>query len=195
MRWNELFDDLEGQLEHELAVDEAGLRVEEERLRLGRLALRDRLLAPAEECPDRWLRLELRDGGVERARATGFGRDWVAVELDARVRRTGIVPLAAIVALGIEPDQVEPSVRSLGGEEPGGSLAARLGLAFVVRDLCRRRSTVEVRTSVRVLTGTIDRVGRDHFDLALHALDEPRRRGAVSGFAIVAFDQLSLVRL
>ena len=36
MRWDHLFDDLAGQLEHELRAEEADLQHEEERLRLGR---------------------------------------------------------------------------------------------------------------------------------------------------------------
>ena len=45
MRWDNLFDDLEGQLEHELTSEEIDLQAEEERLRLGRMSLRDRILA------------------------------------------------------------------------------------------------------------------------------------------------------
>ena len=43
VRWDNLFDDLEGQLENELNAEDLELRAEEERLRLGRLALRQRL--------------------------------------------------------------------------------------------------------------------------------------------------------
>jgi len=45
MRWDNLFDDLESQLELELGAEDLDLVAEEERLRLGRLALRDRLVA------------------------------------------------------------------------------------------------------------------------------------------------------
>jgi len=45
MRWDSLFDDLESQLEQELGAEEGDLLAEEERLRLGRLTLRDRLVA------------------------------------------------------------------------------------------------------------------------------------------------------
>ncbi|MDI1335854.1 MAG: hypothetical protein PSU94_06675, partial [Lacunisphaera sp.] len=47
MRWEHLFDDLESQLEQELTAEELDLEGEEERLRLGRLSVRDRLVALA----------------------------------------------------------------------------------------------------------------------------------------------------
>jgi hypothetical protein len=43
MRWDNLFDDLESQLEQELSAEEIDLQAEEERLRLARLGIRDRL--------------------------------------------------------------------------------------------------------------------------------------------------------
>ena len=45
MRWDNLFDDLESQLEQELTAEEVDLQAEEERLRLARLCIRDRLRA------------------------------------------------------------------------------------------------------------------------------------------------------
>src|SRR5690606_415092 len=44
MRWENLFDDLAGQLEHELDAEQIDLRGEEERLRIGRLTVRDPLV-------------------------------------------------------------------------------------------------------------------------------------------------------
>ena len=43
--------------------------------------------------------------------------------------------------------------------------------------------------------GTIDRVGRDHVDLAVHDRGEPRREGAVREVRIVPLAALLLVRL
>jgi hypothetical protein len=43
------------------------------------------------------------------------------------------------------------------------------------------------------LTGTIDRVGGDHLDLAMHALDEPRRPESVTGIRTVVTS--SVVRI
>ena len=211
MRWESLFDDLESQLEHELGAEEAQLAAEEERLRLGRLSLRARLSALAagpEGAPGFGsgdsagvLRIELRSGALVSVRALTFGKDWFAGELVAAgVRRPQcVIPFAAISGVLLDRGGVERSLR----EQPGASarLAERIGLSFVLRDLCRRRAAVELDCggnlsgAARVLHGTIDRVGRDHCDLAMHDVGVPRRSALVTGYRIVPFDQLMMLRL
>jgi hypothetical protein len=75
-----------------------------------------------------------------------------------------------------------------------GSLAARLGLPFVLRDLCRRRSALHVRTRHELFHGTIDRVGRDHLDLAEHEPGVPRRERAVRAVRLVPVAEVVLLR-
>jgi hypothetical protein len=53
---------------------------------------------------------------------------------------------------------------------------------------------VRAQTAAGVLSGTIDRVGADHLDLALHAPGEWRRAEAVTGVATVGFGGLYAVR-
>ena len=55
-----------------------------------------------------------------------------------------IVPLAAIAALLPTPAQVGTSL--IPATEPSTRLAERIGLTFVLRDLCRRRMAVHVTT-------------------------------------------------
>jgi hypothetical protein len=67
---------------------------------------------------------------------------------------------------------------------------------FVVRDLVRRRVAVSVHlTQGRMLTGTVDRAGADHLDLALHDPGSPRRAGEVTGYRIVPFSAVAWIRL
>jgi hypothetical protein len=47
---------------------------------------------------------------------------------------------------------------------------------------------------VQPVTGTIDRVGADFFELAEHALDAPRRRGEVQNVRLVPTAALVAVR-
>ena len=195
MRWDHLFDDLAGQLEHELQSEEADLQQEEERLRLGRLAIRDRMVA-LRAAPGGALasiRCRLRSGEIERVRIVTVGRDWLAGDCEAGApQQQVIVPFTAIEGLLLTPEQAQ---RSLEPVAERSELAARLGVAFLLRDLCRRRAVVTVRTLTADITGTIDRVGRDHVDLAEHDRDVPRRVTEVEQVRIIPIDQVLLVRL
>jgi hypothetical protein len=199
MRWDNLFDDLESQLEQELTAEEVDLQAEEERLRLARLGLRDRLrsLSTAPATEDRMLRLVLASGARVSVAPATFGRDWLAGELleDSGRRPQCIVPLDAIDAVTLTRDQVVQSLDGSGGEESAGALSARLGLQFVLRDLCRRRQAVELWLVDGRMHGTIDRVGRDHVDLAIHESGTPRRESAVGEYRILRLSRIVLVRL
>jgi len=203
MRWDDLFDDLESQLEHGLSAEEVDLQAEEERLRLGRLRLRDRLVslhAAASAEAGYTVRLALVSGELIVVRPAAFGRDWMSGELlgdpSGRVARHPqfILPLAEIGSLRLTREQVRMSLaRRPVPATP--SLAERLGLPFVLRDLCRRRTAVEVMLHSGRATGTIDRVGHDHFDLAEHEPGSPRRESLVTGMQVVPFSQLVMVRI
>jgi len=199
MRWDNLFDDLESQLEHELTADDIDVRAEEERLRLARMSLRERLVSIHEHSSDAaasdGIRVRLADGGVVTVRPLAFGRDWFsATLLDASSRHSQcILPLAAVAGLLLERAHVRTSL--IASPDQGRSLSVRLGLAFALRDLCRRRTAVELRLLDETVRGTIDRVGRDHLDLAVHEPGSPRREVEVSHYRVVPFSQVLLVRL
>lgn len=199
MRWDNLFDDLESQLEQERSAEEIDLRAEEERLRLSRMSLRDRIVALHErastgEIPDA-IRLRLLDGAIIVVRPDSFGKDWFSAEyVDESPRHPHcIVPLAGVAGVLLDRTQVECSLEALTAREH--SLSLRLGLAFALRDLCRRRVSVELHLVGETVRGTIDRVGRDHLDLAVHEPGSARREAAVSHYRIVPFSQVLLVRL
>jgi hypothetical protein len=199
MRWDRLFDDLEGQLEQELSAEELDERAEEERLRLGRLALRDRIIAlhdANDGDPGFALTVVLASGDLIAVRPTTLGRDWfAAVIVEGRARRAHcVIPVDAVAGLILSRAQTEQSLAPAAGEVGEHSLSSRLTLTFVLRDLCRRRAAIQLRTRTGELHGTIDRVGRDHLDLAVHASGEPRRSRAVVQYRVVPFAQLLLVR-
>jgi hypothetical protein len=198
MRWDRLFDDLEGQLERELSAEELDLRAEEERLRIGRLAVRDRLIAIREggHEPEQPVALLLTTGEQLVVRPSTFGRDWFLAELTEEAHRSQcVVPLAGVAALLLTRSQIESSLAQTDNTANDRALSARLTLPFVLRDLCRRRAAVSLHTVAGDAHGTIDRVGRDHLDLAVHEPDRQRRSRAVSQYRVVPLDQLLLVRL
>ena len=201
MRWDNLFDDLAGQLETGLDSEELTLRAEEERLQIGRLTLRGRLTslaggaAPASARAGGAVRIVLLSGDTLLLRPTAFGRDWLAADLlDAPAQRVQcVLPLAGIAAVVLAPADVAESL--VAESERTARVSDRIGLPFVLRDLCRRRTTVDLSTPVGRLTGTIDRVGRDHLDLAVHEPGLPRRARNVSQVRIVPLPHIELVRL
>jgi hypothetical protein len=192
VRWDELFADLEGRLEQEFDVERQEVAAEEERLRLGRIGLRDRVMAMARGGAT--VGLMLADGESLAVRVESAGRDWIAGEvMVGAARHAVVVPLAAIAGVTPERDQLELGLRAPQSEALP-DLSGRLGLAFVLRDLCRRRAGVELRTRAGVVTGTIDRVARDHLDLAEHEPGEPRRDRVVRRIRLVPFDAILRVR-
>ncbi|HEY2645008.1 MAG TPA: hypothetical protein VGI56_14735 [Galbitalea sp.] len=199
MRWDDLFDDLESQLERELSAEEVDLLAEEERLRVARLSVRDRLLSLSVtgtdgETPE--LRLILCDGTRLSVTPSTFGRDWFSGEVvDESGKRPGcVVPLDAVDAVLLARVDIPRSIDSARRSETQESLSARLGLAFVLRDLCRRRAAIDLQLPNARLHGTIDRVGRDHLDLAVHERGRPRRDSEVSEYRLVRIAHILLVR-
>ncbi len=103
------------------------------------------------------------------------------------------MPFAAIEAIGMPHADVLRSARPTSSAPP---LAERMTLGFVVRDFVRRRITVTVHlVSGRILSGTIDRAGADHFDVALHDRGTPRRASEVTGHRVVPFSALAWIAI
>jgi hypothetical protein len=188
MRWDELFADLEGQLEHGLGAEEREAELEEERLRIGRASLRDRIAAVVGD-PEP-LRLRLVDGTPIELVPRTVGRDWASGDL-AGTAAQAVVPVPGIAALLPTATQLERSLRPVAL----GAVTDRIGLAFVLRDLARRRRAVQLTIPGGVLAGTIDRVGRDHLDLAVHPIDGWRRPSAVARIEVLALSRVLLVRV
>jgi hypothetical protein len=202
LRWENLFDDLEGQWETARLAEERDQRAEEERVRVARTVLRDRLRALTASDPPRPLRLSLSDGTRIDLRAKVLGRDWLSGDLvvpgearTAREEHACILPLASVHALALDRDQVRSSLAPVSELAPERGIVDRIGLPFVLRDLCRRRARVELRLHGTVVGGTLDRVARDHVDVAVHESGTPRRESAVTGYRVVPLAGIVLVRV
>ena len=188
MRWDELFADLEGQLEHGLGAEEREAELEEERLRVGRASLRDRIAAIGAGRDG--LRVRLVDGSTVEVVPRTVGRDWVSGDLAGSSAQV-VLPLAAVAALLPTEEQLGRSLRPV----DVGAVTDRIGVAFVLRDLARRRRAVQITTAGGAVAGTIDRVGKDHLDLAVHPADGWRRASAVNRVEVLALAQVLLVRV
>lgn len=205
MRWDRFFDDLEDQLASEWEAERAALDTEAERLRLSRVGLRERLVMlidrDRENPPPSF---EFADGSVVTAEVTGVGVDWLALESAGRRAGALLVPLTAITTVGMPHSDI---LRTARPASVTTGLTDRMTLGFVVRDLVRRRVAVAVHlmhpassaqdssAQARVLTGTIDRAGADHFDIALHEPGTARRADAVRGHRVVPFSAVAWIRL
>ena len=160
-----MFADLEARLEAEERAAMEGEVMDLVRAERGRLAIRDRLRAHIGE-PLTWSL-----AGDEQAlsgRLLDVGADWVLIAVT-----TGelLVPLAAV-------HSIVGLTRFTAAD--GGEVARRIGIGVILRGLSRDRALVRVRLcGDQHVTGTIDRVGTDHFDVAVHPDDEPRRERAV----------------
>lgn len=181
MRWEELFSDLEAQLEQAEAAELAGEVADRTRRELARIRLGDRLRSA-----EGMLTCQLLGAGQVAGRPLDVGPDWLLLADPAG--RELLVCLSAVLAVtGLGTHAAEP--------ETEGMVAGRLRLGHALRAIARDRATVTcVLGDGSVVTGTIDRVGADFVDLAEHDVDQPRRPGAVRAGRAIAFEGLALVR-
>ena len=178
-RWEGLFADLEARW----AAEEAGSVAAEVDARtrgeFGEVGLVDRVRAAV----DQPVRVVVTGGLALAGTLSRVGPDWLAVVEDTG--REALVPLAAV-------RQVGGLTRWVDGP---GAVAGRLGLRSALRAVSRDRSGVRVHlVDGEVLDATLDRVGADHVDLAVHAPGEARRARAVRGVVAVPLTALAAVR-
>lgn len=182
MRWKGLFDDLEAEFDAGLQAELVGEVAERTRREHALLRLVDRV-RPA---VGHELAVELRGGDAVRGRLSDVGADWLLLQEPGG--REVLVPIAAVLGLtGLSDRSGSP------GEE--GVVEARLDVRRALRALARDRAGVAIGLADgRTLSGTIDRVGADHLELAEHAPGEARRRGAVRQVRLVPLDAVTAVR-
>ncbi|WES66145.1 hypothetical protein P0L94_08715 [Microbacter sp. GSS18] len=192
MRWERFFDDLEDQLASEREAERAALDTEAERLRLARMPLRERLLALSDrDARDRPPVFEFTDGEKVTADVVGVGADWAAFRPRHGRRGVVVARLAAIATIGVDEADL---LRSARPQAPATRLGERITFGFALRDLVRRRSAVTVHLATgRMLSGTLDRGGADHLDIALHEPGAARRTSAVTGHCIVGFGAVARI--
>lgn len=181
-RWDLLFADQDAQLGQARRAELEAEVADRARREVGRLRLVDRL----RPLTGAVLRLECPGGLVVEGVLRELGPDWVLVEEPGR--RAAVVALEHV--LGVVG-------AGRGSEVPAGSggVAERWDLRHVLRGLVRDRApVVVVLRDGREVTGTLDRVGQDHADLAEHDLDQARRAGAVRQVRLLPLGAVAVVR-
>jgi hypothetical protein len=171
-RWDDLFDDLQAQAEALAAAGRAGEVAERTRAELSRLTLVDRLrTAVGHQVRLRCAGDVSPSGVLERV-----GAEWAL--LDTGGGREALVAMTAVLAVN--------GVGRLAAAPDAGVVESRLGLRSALRAVARDRSVL--RVSLRdgtTLDGTVDRVGADFVELAVHPAGELRRRGEVREVSLI----------
>jgi len=181
-RWDALFADLEAQAAAAGAAERAAEVEERTRGELAALGTVDRLRAADGTA----LRLRIAGARSLTGVVRRVGPDWLLLAEDAG--REAIVPLAAVLGVrGLSRYSAVPAT--------AGAVASRLGLRSALRGLARDRSPLRLElTDGTDLSATIDRVGGDFVEVAVHAAGEPRRRHDVAEVELVPFAALAAVR-
>jgi hypothetical protein len=180
MRWDALFDDMEAQLAASERLELDADIAERARADAAGMGLADRLRGSLGLA----IRVYLASGSIFEGTLSHAGsealvltepRHQLLIPYSAAVRYLGLSRLAVV-----EPSRVRQ----------------RLGLASALRGLARDRSGLAVLVSrgsagESTLHGVIDRVGRDHLDLAVTADGEERREANVRQMATIPFSALA----
>lgn len=182
MRWEQLFADLEAQLETAEAAELAAEVADRSRREVGRVRLTDRMRAAAGQR----LVVDVHGGGPVTGRLDAVGPDWLL--LGEGSGRAVLLPAAAVLSVtGLTAYAAEP------GSE--GRVAGGLDLRYALRALARSRVGVRVTLADgSALAGTFDRVGADYVELAEHPAGEPRRAGGVRAVRAIPLTALGVVR-
>jgi hypothetical protein len=208
MRWDRLFADLEAQFDEISDAEAAAELADRQRVAFGAVRATQRLAGSLEQP----IRVRLAGGASIGGVLRSVGPDWLLL-VEAQSREC-LVALSAVTA-------VEGLTAATAPELSG--LALRMDLRRALRGLARDRSPVAVgltgwlggvagtapasvassigsaligsgSTGSDEVIGTIDRVGADFVEIAVHAAWEPRRAGTVRSVALVPLDAVVLVR-
>lgn len=178
MRWEGLFEDLEGQWLAEERRERDAEVADRTRAERARIPLVERYAASRGSV----LNLTVRTGDILTGRLLDLGSDWLLLHDSAG--HDLLVMTGSVVAVTGLSDFSDPA-----------RTARRFAIGYALRGLSRDRATVIVAdASGARCSGTIDGVGRDWCDLAEHPVDEPRRPGQVRARRTIPVESLVWIR-
>lgn len=180
MRWNALFEDLEAQIAEAQVLNRESEVAERARAELATVELAERLRGSV----GRRVGVHLASGTAFAGTLSHAGAESLILDEPAHqvlVPYTAVGHYVGIGRLAV----AETSV-----------VRRKLGLASALRILSRDRAplTVVMAAGDGRITGVIDRVGRDFFDLAMTHEGEARRASGVTDVATVPFRALGALR-
>ncbi len=201
MRWENLFDDLEDQLTAERALAQRDAfrdHLRQENATRGLLALLDeeQLLVRNAAPVKVWIA-----GASLWITVDNCGRDWIAGQISEPRALAGYAILNVGCIEQVEfppPNQAARSdlhdvVTRESSARP--KRLERITLRILLRDLARRRKSGWARVGGRAIHGTIDRVGADFIELAIHAPDRARRAESLESRAFLPLGHLAMFTL
>lgn len=178
VRWQDLFADLEAQLLAEQRRELQAEVADRTRRERAEVTLLDRAARSVGQ-----LVTVVTGAGPVRGTLDDLGKDWLL--LQEQGRHAALVPLASVTAI------VGLAMRS----DDDRGMGRRFGLGVALRAIARDRAAVAIHDIAGGLaTGTIDRVGADHLDLAEHPADAMRRATALTGHRAVPFAAIGVLR-
>jgi hypothetical protein len=193
MRWDDLFADLEAQAEAAAAAELAGEVADRTRREHGLLRLVDRLRAAsgADAAAGQveggaTVTVTVLGAGTVHGRLLDVGVDWLLLhETGHRELLLNVAAVLGVIGVGAR------------SEAPASEdqVTRKLDLRWALRGLARSRAGVQVvLVDGTTLSGTLDRVGADHVDLAEHPPGEVRRAPAVRQVRLIPLTALTAVR-
>lgn len=183
MRWERLLADLVTAEEARQRAAMLGEATERARTETARVTLVDRLRAAEGH------RLVFEVDGPQRCAGVlaGIGPGWLVLEDDAV---QWMLALRHVVWVDELPPFVAPQPQGAARQ-----VYQRLGLTHVLRGIAADRSGVRIGVGRSdPVYGTIDRVGADFVDVAVHPVGEPRRSRQVTGHRTIAIDAVRYVQ-
>jgi hypothetical protein len=197
MRWDRLFSDLEARFDEIADAEAVAEMPDRQRVAVGAVGLTQRLAGSLGQP----IRVRVAGGTAVGGVLSRVGPDWLLLA-EGQGRDVLIATRAVALVEGLTATTALPL----------SSVALRLDLRHAVRGLARDRSPVVVLVaggavsgatgaaepgpalSGTEITGTIDRVGADFAEVAVHAAWEPRRAGTVRSVVLVPLAAVLVIR-
>lgn len=184
MRWEQLFNDLDARFGELADAEMMAELADRQRVAAGAISVVERVSGAV----GRPIRIRTTAGVTISGTLRQVGPDWLLLQ-EAPGREVVLALRAATIIEGLSA-ATGPAIKGI---------ELRLNLRYALRGMARDRAPIALvvcggagpHTEV---TGTIDRLGADFLELALHAPWEPRRAASVRSIVLVPLSAIVLVR-